>query len=570
MVKSGKRKKGLPSKSASASSTNPDRTVSAKAKRSGGSTRDKATINRLNMYRGSRVVRNVSGKVVGGELLDRNTAGGKEITAQSGRIAPDRRWFGNTRTIGQTELDKFRAEMRTVAANPYQVILHRKKVPVGLVKDEALIDEKETKKAAEKNRARAKRRELLDHEPFAHTFCGSAGGTHTRKRPKLGGLLGGLEALAARARERQEDYDSVTTSDGSHLLNTGGTDARTLEAEQFRQIDGARQERSHDLFAKGQSRRIWAELYKVLDCSDVVLHVLDARDVPGTRCERVISHVKSKIGAKHLVFVLNKCDLVPNWVVKRWLSELAKTAPCIAFRASRTKPFGKSAVLDVLKQFAKLKRDAKQISVGIVGAPNVGKSSLINALRNKVVCKAAPIAGETKVWQYVSLTKRINLIDSPGVVYDKDKGTEADAVLRGVVRAERLPDPDIFVPHLILRCHDLDHIHNTYGHGLLSLSTERHHQAQANSDPQGAAHELEQDAALFLKNLAHKMGRLLPGGEPDVITVAKMLINDWQRGKIPHFVPPPNYDAKDAADVQDDEGHQQEDEDNNDNEEDEE
>ena len=41
--------------------------------------------------------------------------------------------------------------------------------------------------------------------------------------------------------------------------------------------------------------------------------------------------------------------------------------------------------------------DKKQISVGLIGYPNVGKSSIINTLKSKKVCKVAPLAGETKV-----------------------------------------------------------------------------------------------------------------------------------------------------------------------------
>lgn len=48
------------------------------------------------------------------------------------------------------------------------------------------------------------------------------------------------------------------------------------------------------------------------------------------------------------------------------------------------------------------------------------------------VCKVAPIPGETKVWQYITLTKRIFLIDCPGVVYHS-KDSETDIVLKGVV-----------------------------------------------------------------------------------------------------------------------------------------
>lgn len=62
----------------------------------------------------------------------------------------------------------------------------------------------------------------------------------------------------------------------------------------------------------------------------------------------------------------------------------------------------------------------------------MGKSSVINTLRTKLVCKVAPIPGETKVWQYITLTKRIFLIDCPGVVYHSTD-SETDIVLKGVV-----------------------------------------------------------------------------------------------------------------------------------------
>jgi hypothetical protein len=54
--------------------------------------------------------------------------------------------------------------------------------------------------------------------------------------------------------------------------------------------------------------------FQVIDSSDVVVHVLDARDPLGTRCPAVEKYIKHEAGHKHLIFVLNKCDLVPTWV----------------------------------------------------------------------------------------------------------------------------------------------------------------------------------------------------------------------------------------------------------------
>jgi nuclear GTP-binding protein len=61
-------------------------------------------------------------------------------------------------------------------------------------------------------------------------------------------------------------------------------------------------------------------------------------------------------------------------------------------------------------------------------------------MKKKAVCKSAPIPGETKVWQYVTLTNRMYLIDCPGVVYDCGD-SETEKVLKGIVRAEKLEDP---------------------------------------------------------------------------------------------------------------------------------
>lgn len=129
---------------------------------------------------------------------------------------------------------------------------------------------------------------------------------------------------------------------------------------------------------------------------------------------------------------------VPAWVTKRWLHTLSKEYPTLAFHASITNPFGKGSLLSLLRQLARLRSDKQYISVGMVGYPNVGKSSVINTLRSKKVCNVAPIPGETKVWQYITLMKRIFLIDCPGVVYNKTDDSETDIVLKGVVRVENL------------------------------------------------------------------------------------------------------------------------------------
>jgi nuclear GTP-binding protein len=177
-----------------------------------------------------------------------------------------------------------------------------------------------------------------------------------------------------------------------------------------------------------------------------------------------------------------------------------------------------------------LHSDKKQISVGLIGYPNVGKSSIINTLKKKKVCTVAPIPGETKVWQYITLMKRIYLIDCPGIVPLSAKDTETDTVLKGVVRVENLATPAEHIPGLLSRVRP-EYLERTYG---------LEHR-------EGGWHG-EEGASVMLTAIAKKYGKLLKGGEADQESVAKMILNDWIRGKIPYFATPPEK-APQAADA---------------------
>ena len=453
------------------SSDNPDRIASTQAGKNS-HFRSKSKIRLLNMYN---------------EKPDMEAR--KEKPLEPKRIQPDRRWFGNTRVVTQSKLQTFRDEIGKSVNDPFQVVLKSSKLPMSLLSDNT------TGKVARAN--------ILACEPFSETFGNKA----QRKRPKLS--LSNLEALAEAAETRCKDFEE-----------THPDIDKPVEKEAV----------SADVFNKGTSRRIWRELYKVIDSSDVILEVIDARDPMGTRCLHLERELKKNRPNKYLVLVLNKCDLVPTWVTKKWVAELSKEYPTVAFHAHINKSFGKSALLQLLRQFSSLLKDRKHVSIGFVGYPNVGKSSVINTLKKKNVCKAAPIPGETKVWQYIALSKRMYLIDCPGIVPSDGPQTDAEKLFKGVVRPERVEAPSLYIEHVLQR------VKAKYLIKKYSLQDDA----------------TWKDADEFLTLVASKQGKLVKGGEADLETTARVVLYDWQKGRLPYFSMPPGGKAPEDANEPDD------------------
>lgn len=451
-------------------SMNPDRPT--EGLKGVGKPRTKGTIKRLQMYRNFKAKRDKTGKILTPAPFQ-----GWLPSGTRARVEPNQKWFGNSRVISQGALQKFQEEFGAAVKNPYQVIMKPTNLPI------TLLNEK----------AKHARVHLLDTEGFDKTF----GPKKQRKRVNL--KFNDLETLSKAVEENAEKYDE------------------NKDVDRVREDSGIKDGQREWIFGAGMSKRIWNELYKVIDSSDVLLQILDARDPMGTRSPYVEKFLREEKPHKHLIFILNKVDLIPNWVTQRWVAILSAEYPTVAFHASMTHPFGKGSLINLLRQFAKLHIDKKQISVGLIGYPNVGKSSVINTLRAKKVCKVAPIAGETKVWQYITLMRRIFLIDCPGIVYPSAE-TDTEKVLKGVVRVELVQNPEDYIEEVIKRVRK-EYLIKTYKVEGWNNATE------------------------FLEKMAARTGKLLKKGEPDISQVAKMVLNDWQRGKLPFYVAPEGFEV---------------------------
>lgn len=367
----------------------------------------------------------------------------------------------------------------------------------------------------------------------------------------MAALLASARARAAEYEENDdemsEDYDD--DEDEDRMDQDGEEGGVSLQSGDIPTI-------ASQVASKESSRRAFDKVFKqVAQAADVILYVLDARDPEGTRSKDVEREIMTaESGSKRLILILNKIDLVPPAVLKGWLIHLRRYFPTLPLKASNGAPNAHSfdhkqltvkgtseTLFKALKSYSQTSQLKRAISVGVIGYPNVGKSSVINALTARLnrgrsnACPTGAEAGVTTSLREVKLDSKLKLIDSPGIVFPnsskasskkKRENDEARLVLLNAVPPKQITDP---IPAVNLLLKRLSTTNETLFQKLLGLYG-------INSLFPMNGGDTTTD---FLIQVARNRGRLGKGGVPNIASAAMAVITDWRDGRIQGWLEPP-------------------------------
>ncbi|SJM86373.1 probable Nuclear GTP-binding protein NUG1 [Zygosaccharomyces bailii] len=344
----------------------------------------------------------------------------------------------------------------------------------------------------------------------------------------------GLAALVESAQHAAEEYEEANGE-----IDGMNGDEQEFEVTNYN-VDfyGDSEEGDTEL---DKSRKAYDKIFKaVVDASDVILYVLDARDPEGTRSRKVEQAVLQSQG-KRLILIINKVDLVPPHVLEQWLNVLRSSFPTIplksapgattatSFNKKLTQSVTANALMESLKKYSANSNLKRSIVVGVIGYPNVGKSSVINSLisRRNGSSKACPVgneAGVTTSLREVKVDNRLKILDSPGICFPGElkKKTkteqEAELALLNALPPKHMVDPYAAILLLVKK---------------LSKSPEMTENFKKLYElPPIPARDADEFTKHFLIHVARKRGRLGKGGVPNISSAGQSVLNDWRDGKI--------------------------------------
>lgn len=259
----------------------------------------------------------------------------------------------------------------------------------------------------------------------------------------------------------------------------------------------------------GHMHKAQKEIKEALPQVDVLIEVLDAR-IPFSSENPMIAQLR---GDKPCIKVLSKTDLADPDVTSAWQEYLERERSVKTFTSTTDEPAKIKHLLDLCRKILPEKdASVKAIHTMIVGIPNVGKSTLINILADRVIAKTGNEAAVTKTQQRISLGNGITLFDTPGILWPKLENPNSGYRLAstGAIKdtAMEYDDVGFFAADYLIKAYP----------ELLKARFE------LASIPDT---EIE-----FLELAAARRGALMSGGRVNLHKICEVLINELRTGKL--------------------------------------
>ena len=276
----------------------------------------------------------------------------------------------------------------------------------------------------------------------------------------------------------------------------------------------------------GHMAKTRRQITEDLKMIDVVVEILDAR-IPNSSQNPDIRQITQN---KKKIIILNKYDLADNAKTEKWIEYFNKKERKVVLADSLT---GKG-VNETTRQIQKIMEEdmqkmadkgriGRKIRVMIVGIPNVGKSSFINRISKKTSAEVGNKPGVTKQKQWIRINDKIELLDTPGVLWPK---FESQKIAINLAITGTIKD-DI-----------LDLVEVAYTLTKFMLENYKENLLQRYSLEEKKIDEiLQQDQAEneniyeIMQLIGRRRGAIL-GGNIDDERTAKLILDDFRSGKL--------------------------------------
>ena len=264
----------------------------------------------------------------------------------------------------------------------------------------------------------------------------------------------------------------------------------------------------------GHMTKAMRQMKEDIKLIDLVIELLDARIPISSRNPDIDNLGKNKAR----LVLLNKSDLADEAQNNKWI-QYFKDKGIIALKINSKNKQGikdiNNAVLTVCKE--KIERDKRKgiknrpVRAMVVGIPNVGKSTFINAYAGKNCAKTGNKPGVTKGKQWIRLGKNLELLDTPGVLWPKFDDQKIGLHLAFI---GSMNDNNLDMAELAYQL--IKEVSKTYPEAFLNRY--------------GIAGD--EDPLQVMYQVAEVRGCKLKGNKPDLDKTSSMIMDDFRSGKL--------------------------------------